>query len=57
MTATTEDTLREQAGSPSPAIVAAAWGVGLVMNVWDVYGRRPIGEAEVEREMQRLRRN
>ena len=45
------------AGFPWPAIVAAAWGVGLVMNTWDVSGRRPIGEAEVQREMRRLRQN
>jgi hypothetical protein len=38
-----------------PAIVSAAWGVGLVMNVWEVYGRRPIGEADVQREVERLR--
>jgi 2TM domain len=38
-----------------PAIVSAGWGVGLVMNVWDVYGRRPIGEADVQHEVERLR--
>ena len=43
------------AGFVWPAIVSAAWGVGLVMNVWEVYGRRPIGEAEVQREVERLR--
>jgi hypothetical protein len=26
-----------------------------VMNVWDVYVRRPIGEADVAREIERLR--
>lgn len=39
-----------------PALVSLGWGVGLVMNVWEVYGRRPIGEAEVRREIERTRR-
>jgi hypothetical protein len=38
-----------------PAIVSAGWGIGLVMNVWEVYGRRPIGEADVQREVERMR--
>jgi hypothetical protein len=39
-----------------PALVSLGWGIGLVMNVWEVYVRRPIGEAEVRREIERLRR-
>jgi uncharacterized ion transporter superfamily protein YfcC len=44
-------------GFPWPAIVSAFWGVGLVMNIWEVYGRRPIGETDVQREIERLRRH
>ena len=36
-----------------PAWVLLGWGVGLVLNIWDVYFRRPVTEADVEREMQR----
>lgn len=39
-----------------PAIVTAGWSVGLVMNAWDVYGRRPFTEAQVQHEIDRLRR-
>jgi hypothetical protein len=37
-----------------PAIVSLGWGIGLVMTVWEVYVRRPIGEPEVRREIERL---
>src|SRR5689334_18553168 len=43
-------------GFPWPAIVMAGWGVGLVMNAWDAYWRRPITDAAVEREAERLAR-
>jgi 2TM domain len=33
----------------------AGWGIGLAANAWDVYGRRPISEAEIRQEMDRLR--
>ena len=36
-----------------PAWVIGAWGVGLVLNAWDVFFRRPITEADIEREIQR----
>ncbi len=39
-----------------PAWVLLAWGVGLVLNVWDVYFRRPVTQHDIEREMERLRR-
>jgi hypothetical protein len=39
-----------------PAWVLLGWGVGVVLNVWDVYFRKPITEADVDDEMQRLRR-
>jgi hypothetical protein len=41
-------------GFPWPAIVMFGWGIGVVMNVWDVYARKPFTEAEVEKEMERL---
>jgi len=39
-----------------PAIVMAGWGVGLVMNAWDAYWRRPITDAAIDREAERLAR-
>jgi hypothetical protein len=36
-----------------PAWVLAGWGIGLVMNVWDVYGRKPITEADIDDELRR----
>ncbi len=38
-----------------PVFVLGGWGIGLVANAWDVYGRKPISEAEIERESERLR--
>ena len=38
-----------------PAWLMVCWGVGLVLNIWDVYFRRPVTEHDVEREMERLR--
>ena len=38
-----------------PAWVSGAWAIGIVLNAWDVYFRAPITEADVQREMQRLR--
>jgi hypothetical protein len=42
------------AGYPWPAWITGLWGIGLVMNFSDVYVRRPITEAEVQREIDRL---
>jgi len=39
-----------------PGIILAAWGVGLIMHVWAAYFQRPVTSADVEREMERLRR-
>ncbi|MGD0834693.1 MAG: 2TM domain-containing protein [Candidatus Dormibacteria bacterium] len=36
-----------------PGWVLAAWGIGIVLHAWDVYGRRPITEADIAREMGR----
>jgi hypothetical protein len=32
----------------------AGWGVGVIMNAWDVYGRQEITEEDIHREMDRL---
>jgi 2TM domain len=36
-----------------PIFPMAGWGIGLVMNAWDVYWRRPISEADIKREINR----
>ena len=37
-----------------PVFVIGAWGIGLVMNAWDVYWQRDFSEAEIRREQSRL---
>jgi hypothetical protein len=44
-------------GFPWPVFITAFWGIGLVMNAYDVYGRGPIREADIQREVERLRRS
>ena len=39
-----------------PAWVLLGWGVGLVLNVWDVYFRRPVTEHDIQREIERLQK-
>lgn len=39
---------------PWPLWVTLGWGIGLAFNAWDVYVRRPITEAELAREIDRL---
>ena len=41
-------------GYPWPAWISGLWGIGLVLNAWDVYFRRPITEADVLHEIARL---
>ncbi len=36
-----------------PAIVMFAWGIGLVMHAWNAFLRRPITEADIDRELAR----
>jgi hypothetical protein len=36
-----------------PAWVLLGWGVGLALNAWDVFFRRPITEADIDREVGR----
>ena len=43
-------------GYPWPAWLTGFWGIGLVLNAWDVYLRAPITEDEVSREIDRRRR-
>ena len=40
---------------PWPLIVMGGWGIGLIMNAYDVYGREPIREEQIQREIERLR--
>ena len=39
-----------------PIFPMLGWGIGVVMNAWDVYARRELTEQEIAREMRRLRR-
>jgi hypothetical protein len=39
-----------------PIFPILGWGIGLAANAWDVYGRKPISEDEIQREADRLRR-
>jgi uncharacterized membrane protein len=39
-----------------PVFPIAGWGIGILFHAWDVYGRRPISEEQIRREMERLRR-
>jgi hypothetical protein len=36
-----------------PIFPIAGWGIGLVMNAWDVYWRHPITETDIKREIER----
>ncbi len=47
--------LTSAGGFPWAALVTAGWGIGLVMNAWDVYGRRPFTEAQISAEVERIR--
>lgn len=37
-----------------PIIPMAGWGIGVVMNAWEVYFAEEIGEEEIHREIERL---
>jgi hypothetical protein len=37
-----------------PIFPMLGWGIGVAGNAWDVFLRRPITEADVDREMQNL---
>ncbi len=36
-----------------PVFIIGPWGIGLIMNAWDVYWRRQITEDEIKREIKR----
>ncbi len=36
-----------------PVFPIAGWGIGVVMNAWDVYWRQPITEEEIRRQIDR----
>jgi hypothetical protein len=38
-----------------PIFVILGWGIGVAANAWDVYGRKPITEDQIQREAERLR--
>jgi hypothetical protein len=38
-----------------PAWVSGGWAIGIALNAWDVFLRRPITEDEVQRELERQR--
>jgi len=38
-----------------PAWVIASWGIGIALHAWDAFMRRPITEADIEKEANRLR--
>lgn len=39
-----------------PVFPIVGWGIGVVMNAWDAYGRADFGEDRIRREMDRIRR-
>ncbi len=36
-----------------PLFIIGGWGIGLVMNAWDVYWRKEITEEEIQHEIER----
>jgi 2TM domain len=38
-----------------PGFVIGFWGIGIVMHIWSAFFRRPITEAEIDREVENLR--
>jgi hypothetical protein len=46
--------LTDSDGFPWAVFLTAFWGIGLVMNGWDVYARRPFTEAQIRAEVERL---
>lgn len=39
-----------------PGWIVGLWGAGLLIHAWDVWGRRPITEADITRELDRQNR-
>ncbi len=42
-------------GFPWPVFVTGGWGIGLVLDARDTYWRKPVTEADVQREIERLK--
>jgi len=42
-------------GYPWPVWVTGTWAIGLLLNAWEVFVRRPITEGDIDRELERLR--
>ncbi|MGI9557331.1 MAG: 2TM domain-containing protein [Solirubrobacterales bacterium] len=38
---------------PWPLFVTLGWGIAVLINAWEVYGRRPITEEEIQAEMRK----
>lgn len=38
-----------------PVFIIGAWGIGLVMNIWDVWHGEDFSEEQINREMDHLR--
>ena len=36
-----------------PAWVLAGWGIGLLLHAWNIFFRRPITDADIDRELER----
>ena len=37
-----------------PVFPLFLWGIGLVLNAWDIYGRKPVSEDRIRQEMERM---
>lgn len=40
-----------------PAWILGCWGIGLALHAWTIWGRRPITEEDVRREMTHLQQH
>lgn len=38
-----------------PVWILGGWGIGLVLNFWEAFLRRPVTEADVDAELRRIR--
>ncbi len=43
-------------GIPWPLWVTAFWGLGMAISAWNIYGQKPITEAELDEEMRKIQR-
>ena len=46
--------LTDPSGFFWPVFPIVGWGIGVIMNAWDVYGRQDITEEDIHREMEHL---